>query len=159
MVSKKEIKSLIRDCAVYLREEGYSEPRIKDYHRFWRNGIQEYMYKNSLANYHDEIGKKFLNGIPETSGSNMRAIRRSVHVLNDFLLYGKVRKRIVQYVHHELPGELGKVAFEFIDSQERLRYIPSLINKVFTIIKKNLTGFENLLGLVLSDKNPKHNLT
>jgi site-specific recombinase XerD len=36
-------------------------------------------------------------------------------------LYGKVRKRIVKYVHHELPGELGKVAIEFLRSQEKLR--------------------------------------
>lgn len=139
MDSEKEIKSLIRDCVVYLREEGYSEPRIKDYHRFWRNGIQEYMYKNSLANYRDEIGKKFLSGIPEMSGSNMRAIRRSVHVLDDFLLYGKVRKRIVQYVHHELPGELGKVALEFIDSQKRLRLSKPTLNKHRRILSYFIT--------------------
>ncbi len=139
MDSEKEIKSLIRDCVVYLREEGYSKPRIKDYHRFWRNGIQEYMYKNSLANYRDEIGKKFLSGIPEMSGSNMRAIRRSVHVLDDFLLYGKVRKRIVQYVHHELPGELGKVALEFIDSQKRLRLSKPTLNKHRRILSYFIT--------------------
>lgn len=121
MDTEKQIKSLIRDCVVYLREEGYSEPRIKDYHRFWRNGIEEYMYKNSLVNYHVEIGEKFLSNIPAMSGSHMRAIHRSVHVLDDFLLYGKVRKRIVQYVHHELPGELGKVALEFLRSKEKLR--------------------------------------
>jgi len=139
MDSEKEIKSLIRDCVVYLREEGYSKPRIKDYRRFWRNGIQEYMYKNSLANYRDEIGKKFLSGIPEMSGSNMRAIRRSVHVLDDFLLYGKVRKRIVQYVHHELPGELGKVALEFIDSQKRLRLSKPTLNKHRRILSYFIT--------------------
>lgn len=139
MDSEKEIKSLIRDCVVYLREEGYSEPRIKDYHRFWRNGIQEYMDKNSLANYRDEIGKKFLSGIPEMSGSNMRAIRRSVHVLDDFLLYGKVRKRIVQYVHHELPGELGKVALEFIDFQKRLRLSKPTLNKHRRILSYFIT--------------------
>jgi len=139
MDAEKEIKSLIRDCVVYLREEGYSEPRIKDYHRFWRNGIQEYMYKNSLANYRDEIGKNFLRNIPEMSGSSMRAIRRSVHVLDDFLLYGKVRKRIVQYVHHELPGELGKVALEFIGSQERLRLSKPTLNKHRRILSYFIT--------------------
>lgn len=139
MDSEKEIKSLIRDCVVYLREEGYSEPRIKDYHRFWRNGIQEYMYKSSLTNYRDEIGKNFLSSIPKTSGSHMRAIRRSVHVLDDFLLYGKVRKRIVQYVHHELPGELGKAALEFIDSQERLRLSKLTLNKHRRILSYFIT--------------------
>tara|TARA_R110002033_G_scaffold91473_3_gene141042 strand:+ start:300 stop:1532 length:1233 start_codon:yes stop_codon:yes gene_type:complete len=122
MDTEREIKSLIRDCVVYLKEEGYSKPRIKDYHRFWRDGIEEYMDKNSLTNYHSGIGESFLNGLPVMSGSYMRAIRRSVHVLDDFLLYGKVRKRIVQYVHHELPGELGKVAKEFLRSRKKLRH-------------------------------------
>lgn len=121
MDTEREIRSLTGDCVAYLREEGYSEPRIKDYLRFWRDGIQEYMKKNSMGNYHTDIGESFLNGMPIMSPSHMRAIRRSVHVLDDFLLYGKVRKRIVQYVHHELPGELGKIAVEFLRSQEKLR--------------------------------------
>ena len=59
MDTEKEIKSLIRDCVAYLREEGYSEPRIKDYHRFWRNGIEEYMDRNSLKEYNCGIGNFF----------------------------------------------------------------------------------------------------
>jgi site-specific recombinase XerD len=139
MDTEKQIKSLIRDCVVYLREEGYSEPRIKDYHRFWRNGIQEYMNKNSLANYHNKIGEKFLSSIPQMSGSYMRAIRRSVHVLDDFLLYGKVRKRSVQHVHHELPGQLGKVALEFISSQIRLRRCKPTLDKHHRILSYFIT--------------------
>ncbi len=121
MDTEREIKSLIGDCVVFLRQEGYSEPRIKDYLRFWRNGIQEYMKKNSLENYRPTIGESFLDGMPLMSATYMRAIRRSVHVLDDFLLLGKVRKRIVQYVHHELPGKMGEVALEFLRSQENLR--------------------------------------
>jgi site-specific recombinase XerD len=121
MKTEQEIKSLIRECVAYLREEGYSEPRIADYQRLWRNGIEEYMNKNSLANYNATIGEGFLCSIPIMSDSYMRTIRRNVHVLNDFLLFGKVRKRIIQYVHHELPGEIGKVACEFIESQTKLR--------------------------------------
>lgn len=121
MDTEREIKSLIRDCVVFLKQEGYSKPRIKDYIRFWRDGIQGYMKKNSLGNYCPEIGDSFLNGMPTMSPSHMRAMRRSVHVLDDFLLHGKVRKRIVQYVHHELPGKIGEVALEFLRSQENLR--------------------------------------
>ena len=39
MKAEQEIKSLIRECVAYLMEEGYSEPRIADYQRLWRNGI------------------------------------------------------------------------------------------------------------------------
>jgi len=121
MDTEREIKSLIRDCVVFLRQEGYSKPRIKDYIRFWRDGIQGYMKKNSLGNYRPDIGESFLKGMPLMSPSHMRAIRRSVHVLDDFLLHGKVRKRIVQYVHHELPGKIGEFALEFLKYQENLR--------------------------------------
>lgn len=121
MKAEQEIKSLIRECVAYLRVEGYSEPRIADYQRLWRDGIEEYMNKNSLANYNATIGEDFLGRIPVMSDSHMRTMRRNVHVLTDFLSYGKVRKRIVQYVHHELPGEIGKAAFEFIESQAKLR--------------------------------------
>jgi integrase len=121
MKTEQEIKSLIRECVAYLREEGYSEPRIADYQRLWRNGIEEYMNKSSLVNYNTTIGEDYLVSIPVMSDSYMRTIRRNVHVLTDFLSYGKVRKRIIQYVYHELPGEIGEVAFEFIESQAKLR--------------------------------------
>jgi integrase len=121
MKSEQEIKSLIRECVAYLREEGYGEPRVADYQRLWRDGIEEYMNKNSLVKYDAAIGEDFLGSIPVMSDSYMRAICRNVHVLTDFLSYGKVRKRIIQYVYHELPGEIGEVALEFIDSQAKLR--------------------------------------
>ena len=121
MEAEQEIKSLIKECVAYFREEGYSEPRIADYQRLWRNGIKEYMNKNSLVNYNAAIGEDFLGSIQGISDSYMCTIRRSVHVLTDFLSYGKVRKRITQYVFHELPGEIGKVAFKFIESQAKLR--------------------------------------
>lgn len=121
MKTEQEIKSLIRECVAYLREEGYSEPRIADYQRLWRHGIEEYMNKNSFANYNTAIGEDFLGSIQGMSNSYMRTIRRNVHVLSDFLSYGKVRKRIIQYVYHELPGEIGEAASEFLKSQAKLR--------------------------------------
>lgn len=121
MKADQEIKSLIGECVAYLREEGYSESRITDYQWLWRDGIVGYMNKNSLVNYNAVIGEDFSDSIPVMSGSYMRTIRRSVNVLTDFLLYGKVRKRIIQYVYHELSGEIGEAAFKFIESQAKLR--------------------------------------
>ena len=129
MKTEQEIKTLIRECVAYLREEGYSEPRIADYQRLWRNGIEEYMNKNYLENYNAAIGEDFLGGIPRVSDSYMLKIRRSVHMLTDFLSSGKVRKRIIQHVYHELPGEIGEVALKFIGSQaKRRRSKPTLEN-------------------------------
>jgi len=76
MKAEQEIKSLIRECVAYFREEGYSEPRIADYQRLWRNGIEEYMNKNSLVNYNAAIGEDFLGRIQGISDSYMCTIRR-----------------------------------------------------------------------------------
>lgn len=121
MEKKQEIKSLIRECVTYLKSEGYSEARIADYLRLWHNGIEKYMTEKSLSDYEPGIGEDYLGSIFGFSASFMRTIRRTIYVLTDFLLSGKVGKRIVQYVNHELPGEIGKVATEFIDSQAKLR--------------------------------------
>jgi integrase len=129
MKVEQEINSLIGECVAYLREEGYSESRIADYQRLWRDGIEEYMNINSLVNYSAAIGEDFLGSIPVLSDSYMRTIRRAVHVLTDFLAYGKVRKRIMQYVYHKLPGEIGEVAFEFIESQAKLRRSKLTLNE------------------------------
>lgn len=129
MKAEQEIKSLIGECVAYLRKEGYSEQRIADYQRLWRDGIEDYMNKTSLLNYNAVIGEGFSGSIPVMSASYMRTIRRSVNVLTDFLLYGKVRKRIIQYVCHELPGEIGEVAFEFIASQAKLRRSKLTLNE------------------------------
>lgn len=58
---------------------------------------------------------------PFNSSTYRRAVRRSVAVLSDFLAHGKVSRRIVNRVNHELPGEIGDTAEAFIASQAELR--------------------------------------
>ena len=170
MKDEQEIKSLIRECVAYLLEEGYSEPRIADYQRLWRDGIEEYMHKNSLVNYNAAIGEDFLGGISGMSDSYMRTIRRNVHVLTDFLSYGKVRKRIIQYVYHELPGEIGEAAFEFLKSQAKLRHSKLTIENHQRILSyfishlalKSVTHVsgirdEDVLSFIASVQNSKDN--
>lgn len=120
---QKDIQSLIKDCVVHLKDEGYSEARISDYQRFWKTGMVKYMETYSIINYNADVGERFIKNVITTEGSASfkRAIRRSVHVLSDYLSYGKVRKRIVPYVTHELTGEIGAIAKEFIASFAAMR--------------------------------------
>lgn len=170
MKEEQEINSLIRECLAYLRVEGYSEPLIADYQRLWRDGIEEYMNKNSLRNYSAAIGEDFLDGISGMSDSHTRKIRRNVHVLNDFLSYGKVRKRIIQYVYHELPGEIGEAAFEFLKSQVILRRSKLTIENhqrilsyfISHLVLKSVTHVseirdEDVLSFIASVQNCKDN--
>jgi integrase len=122
MSLEKDINSLTKACEAYLREDGYSEGRILDYRRLWAEGIVSYLEARSISIYNPDIGEQFISTISVTwSASYIRALRRSVRVLSDFLSRGIVRKRIVHHVSHELPGEIGAVAKSFLASFVELR--------------------------------------
>ncbi|HRE68880.1 MAG TPA: site-specific integrase [Cyclobacteriaceae bacterium] len=119
---KEDIHSLIRACVCWLRETGYSEARIRDYHRLWDTGIKKYLAEHSTTSYTTREGETFLSlPLPFESPTYRRAVRRSVAVLSDFLINRKVSRRIVHRVNYELPGEIGAVAESFIASQAELR--------------------------------------
>jgi integrase len=122
MTLEKDINTLTKECEAYLRKEGYSDARIRDYRRLWGDGIINYVEECSKSIYNTDIGEQFIRSIAFTwSASHIRALRRSVRVLSDFLLYGSIRKRIVQQVMHELPGEIGAIAKLFIACFGELR--------------------------------------
>jgi len=119
---KQDINSLTKDCVAWLRENGYSEARIRDYFRLWDTGIGKYMRERSIAIYTTQVGVDFISlPLPFESATYRRAVCRSVAVLSDFLLHGKVSRRIVHRVNYELPGEIGDAAEAFIASQAELR--------------------------------------
>jgi site-specific recombinase XerD len=72
--------------------------------------------------YSLQVGENFVNlPLPFESATYKRAVRRSVAVLSDFLVHGKVSRRIVHRVNYELPGEIGDAAEAFIASQAEFR--------------------------------------
>lgn len=119
---KQDINSLTSACVTWLRENGYSEARIRDYFRLWDNGIGKYMRERSITVYTTRVGEDFISlPLPFESPTYRRAVRRSVAVLSDFLTRGAVSRRIVHRVNYELPGEIGDAAEAFIASQAELR--------------------------------------
>jgi integrase len=119
---EQDIQFLIKTCSTWLGENGYSEARIRDYLRLWSTGIQKFMQERCITVYSPQVGRNFINlPLPFNSPTYRRAVRRSVAVLSDFLVHGRVHRRIVHRVNHELPGEIGDAAKAFIASQEELR--------------------------------------
>ena len=117
MNKELEIKSLIKASTACLQNIGYSDRRITDYLSLWKNGIIKYMNQHSIANYNIDVGEKFIEtALPNCCASQKRAYRRSVRVLTDYLLYGKIRFRCVLYSNYELLGEIGIIANKFISS-------------------------------------------
>jgi integrase len=120
MVKERSIKFLIEACTNALRKEGYSESNIIHHQKLWKR-MSKYMEDHSIENYSAEVGEVFLNAISEKHTSNRQTFRRNVYLLTDYLLCGKVRTRIVQYVDHELLGEIGEAAKDFIASLVAMR--------------------------------------
>lgn len=119
---EQNINPLIKACIAWLRRNGYSEARIRDYIRSWKTGIGKFMEDRSTTVYSTQMGEHFINSpLPFDSPTYRRAVRRSVAVLSDFLVHGRVSRRIVHRVNHELPGEIGNAAKAFITSQAELR--------------------------------------
>jgi site-specific recombinase XerD len=121
MIKEQEIKSLIEDCTKSLRAEGYSEDNIIVHKKLWGRGICKYMEENSIKNYNADVGEVFLQLISAKCTSNWKTFRRGVFLLTDFLFCGKIRSRIVQYVNHELSGEIGEAANNFITLMVSMR--------------------------------------
>ena len=119
---QQDICSLTKACIAWLRRNGYSEARIRDYLRLWKTGIGKFMQEHSISVYNPQVGENFINSpLPFDSATYKRAVRRSVAVLSDFLVNGRVSRRIVHRVNYELPGEIGDTAKAFIASQAELR--------------------------------------
>lgn len=121
-MKEQDIKTLIKACIAWLRDDGYSEARIRDYLRLWEGGIEKFMEEHSITVYSTDIGERFIDSpLPFDSPTYRRAVRRSVAVLSDFLVNGRVNRRIVHRVNHALPGQIGDAAKAFIASQAELR--------------------------------------
>jgi site-specific recombinase XerD len=121
MVKKQKIKSLIEICTKALMDEGYSESNIIMHRKKW-NRVCQYMEKHSIRDYSAEVGTLFFNETMEKYPSHRQTYRRSVNLLTDYLFYGKIRKRIVPCVNHELPGAIGEVVKDYIAYISAQRY-------------------------------------
>lgn len=122
MIDNK-IKTLIACCIEQMRSDGYAEQCIEMHRRRWQKGIVSFMEKMETEVFNTEIGEAFLSGIlPGLSGSTQRGHRRSIHLLEEFMRTGKVRRRIVKLVEHPLNGEIGQIVEEhlvWLKSQRR----------------------------------------
>ena len=120
MIKEQEIKSLIRVCTEALIEAGYTEQRILVYQKRW-DRLSKYMKDHSISDYSKEVGDAFMEVISQERQSYRVGYQRCVYFLSDYLLCGKVRKKIIPIVHYELSGAVGKVATSFIETLVAMR--------------------------------------
>jgi site-specific recombinase XerD len=121
-IKTKNIDALIKVCEEHLRKTGYSETCVSLHLHKWQKGIKRFMDEKGISEYNSEIGDEYLR-INSTGQSRTRVQEkyRNIHILNEYLESGTIRKRIVSLVVHPLPGEIGEVAQLFLRSLKELR--------------------------------------
>lgn len=104
------IQDLINRCVKYFQKNCYTRNRIYKYKSLWRTGIIRYMSELNIESYSPDVGADFIstchfNG---TIRPQEREKTRSVQVLDDMLLLGRIRKRCLAPVYHVLDGAVGQ---------------------------------------------------
>lgn len=108
-MEEMKIQELIDRCIDYFQSNCYTEHRISRYKSLWKNGILHYMGTLDIGHYTPAIGAGFVETChyQGTIRHQEREKIRSVHVLDDMLTGGYIRKRSFTPVHHSLEGEIG----------------------------------------------------
>ena len=122
MKQNQSIPTLIENCIDYFEQNCYTRHRIERYKSMWKNGICRYMSERDIKNYDSAIGEKFIqNNISSIVTPGERDIIRSVNVLNDMLITGKVSKRAVHPISGELAGPIGEAIKNLLTHLKELR--------------------------------------
>lgn len=137
------INQLIERCVQFFQEQCYTEHRISKYKSLWRTGILRFMLEKKQSIYTTSIGKDFLltchyNG--EVRHQELEKIR-SVHVLDDMLATGSIRKKCITHVVHPLNGRIGIKMELLISHLQNLRRS----KKTISDYRLYLSGFLNYL--------------
>lgn len=120
--TRKPIKDLVQECEAFLRQLKYSEACIAVHRRQWNDGIIPYMEQRDIVDYTPIIGTDYLAYATKNSApSTRRARTRNIHILDEYLATGSIRRRIVHLVDYPLPGEIGKIAQSYLDHLKELR--------------------------------------
>ena len=125
-----EINSLIANCVLQMRLDGYDEKCIETHQRRWQKGIVTYMHKTGTTQFSPEVGTSFLADVlPGLAASTQRAHRRSIHLLTEFMQTGIIRRRIVKLHEFPLDGEIGNAVLQHLDFlREQRRCEPTIHN-------------------------------
>ena len=117
------IEELIVRCKSIFEEGHYSRQRIVRYETLWKKGILKYMSDQGLTLYSPEIGKacltSYLCGDP--NDHKEQELVRSINVLDDCLLLGRIRMHSYTPVVHKLHGRIGECMQPLIDHLRSIR--------------------------------------
>lgn len=117
------ITELIAKCKSILKEGHYSCQRIGRYEALWKKGILKYMCQEGLTLYRPEVGKACLSShiTGHPVDHKEQELVRSINVLDDCLLLGRIRMHSHEPVVHKLHGAIGQYMQPLIDYLRSIR--------------------------------------
>lgn len=142
MEQRKELNVLIDECIAYLQKNGFSENRIADYKSWWKKGIENYMKEHAIQFYDVLTGDNYVRSLPELTSYRYEKMRRSIGILSSFLETGEVAKKTAPKVRHELSGEIGKLAEEFLTFKKERRVAEQTIAINRRVLSQFITSLQ-----------------
>ncbi len=121
-MENKEINTLIHECIMQMRIDGYTEKCIKEHQNRWQNYLVSFMSEIGESQFTTRVGDLFLSNILSgLATSTQCAHRRSIKLLDEFMHTGVVRLRIVKLKEFPLDGEIGKAVLQHLTKQKEQR--------------------------------------
>ena len=119
-LNSMDLNSLIENCVLFFKKNRYNPGSIADYEALWNVGIRSYMSKHDLVLYNDDIGLNFSEEVINNRQLNELSSRerskiRSIRILDDYLLYGYIRKQGKEPVKYVFDGAIGIEMQKYID--------------------------------------------
>ena len=140
-MNKESIKLLVDRSVDLLREMHYSDFCINRYKATWKSGICKYMENNGYEFYDSAIGNGYLQLLSrrQVSKTTMATWVRSIRILNEVLLYGRITRRINHRVKENLCGAFAEYARMFLDELSSLKRSDGTLVRYRVIISRFLT--------------------
>ncbi|WP_165045881.1 site-specific integrase [Dysgonomonas sp. ZJ709] len=125
-----DIQNLINSTTEFLEKSDYSHWTIKSYASSWEFGILAYMNRLNISDYTPDIGQEFLADTitSEMDAKTVQRRTRRIHILNDYLSLGYIRKRSFQPKEYNLQGEIGRNINAYLEYLTKKRRSSSTIS-------------------------------
>lgn len=166
----KSLTVLINESTKLMRDVGYSEKSIQRFMQIWNSKLKPFLSAKGIEYYNCSIGENFLAALPEETVLMSSHLRRSITILDNVLLFGKICRYVPQKQEFDFSGEIGSVFLQLIDSKRAVRVSKGtlyvyvrVLGRLFTFLHlKSIDTLEDLSDKLLlefvdsSQINPGH---
>lgn len=129
-MDEMKIQQLIDRCIDYFETNCYTAARIAKYKSLWKTGVLRHMEARQIEHYAPVVGAEFVDTCHHhgTIRHQEREKIRSVHVLDDMLTLGYIRRKCITPIFHALNGEIGNEMEKLVTHMGNLRRSKSTIS-------------------------------